>query len=61
MLSSVHSFIPKFQTYFRLSLDATIKQLGETRVEIEKTRTECQDFMKKFREEEDARNRCKKK
>jgi hypothetical protein len=39
----------------RSSLEATIKQLTETRQEIEKTRNECQDFMKKFREEEDAR------
>ena len=39
----------------RSSLDVTIKQLSETRQEIEKTRNECQDFMKKFREEEDAR------
>ena len=41
----------------RSSLDATIKQLSETRQEIEKTQVECQDFMKKFRDEEDARNR----
>ena len=41
----------------RSSLEATIKQLGETRQEIEKTQIECQDFMKKFREEEEARNR----
>jgi hypothetical protein len=31
--------------------------LVETRQEIEKTQIECQDFMRKFREEEDARNR----
>ena len=41
----------------RTSLDATIKQLSETRQEIEKTRVECQDFMRKFREDEEARIR----
>jgi hypothetical protein len=41
----------------RASLELTIKQLSDTRQEIEKTRNECHDFMKKFREEEDARNR----
>ena len=39
----------------RVSLEATIKQLSETRQEIEKTRNECQDFMKKFRDDEEAR------
>jgi hypothetical protein len=39
----------------RANLEATIKQLGETRQEIEKTRNECHDFMKKFRDEENAK------
>lgn len=41
----------------RANLETTIKQLAETRQEIEKTRDECHDFMKKFKDEENARNK----
>jgi len=41
----------------RANLETTIKQLAETRQEIEKTRDECHDFMKKFKDEEDSRSK----
>ena len=44
----------------REQLDATIKHLSETRLDIDKTRKECTEFMENLRNDEEAKQRKEK-
>ena len=44
----------------REQLDATIKHLSETRLDIDKTRKECTVFMENLRNDEEAKQRKEK-
>ena len=44
----------------REQLDATIKHLSETRLDIDKTRKECAEFMENLRNDEEAKQRKEK-
>ena len=41
----------------RENLDKTINHLSETRAEIDQTRKECEDFMKKLKDEEENKQK----